>query len=232
MSENKKYIVYMHIFPNDKKYIGITCVKPYERRWRNGTGYCKQPKIYNAILKYGWENIKHIILYKNISLEEANQKEIESIQKYNCIKNGYNISIGGGGTNGIPCSEKTKLKISKANKGREHSEISKNNLKEYIKTHGSWNKGKKLSKRHLEKVAKKNKSRCNKKVYALDKNTFEIIKVFKSCTEASIYMGVSKTNISRCCNGGRPTAAGYIWRYADENNSKFSNNYRESNQRN
>lgn len=32
------YIVYKHIFPNNKIYIGLTRQKP-ERRWRNGDGY-------------------------------------------------------------------------------------------------------------------------------------------------------------------------------------------------
>ena len=32
------YKVYIHIFPNDKIYIGVTKQKP-EYRWRNGTKY-------------------------------------------------------------------------------------------------------------------------------------------------------------------------------------------------
>ena len=32
------YIVYMHISPNNKKYIGITC-QSLKNRWRNGEGY-------------------------------------------------------------------------------------------------------------------------------------------------------------------------------------------------
>ena len=68
-----KYCVYMHIFPNQKRYIGQTCQKP-ERRWNNnGSGYLgkrkngeyKQPLIANAIQQYGWENIKHEILFNN-----------------------------------------------------------------------------------------------------------------------------------------------------------------------
>lgn len=213
----KKYVVYLHTFPNNKYYVGITCVKPYTRRWRNGSSYKCQPKIYNAILKYRWENIKHEILFSDLTLEEANKKEIECIKLYNSIINGYNVSIGGGGTNGIPCKEETKIKIGKANKGKKHSEKSRNNLKKYILEHGAWNKGKKLSKEHLEKITAERKARCNKKIYALDPKTLKIIKEFSSCTEAGIAMNVSKSNISRCCRGGRPTCAGYKWRYADAN---------------
>ena len=51
---NKNYCVYEHIFPNGKKYIGISC--DAEKRWRNGKGYETQPKIARAINKYGWKD--------------------------------------------------------------------------------------------------------------------------------------------------------------------------------
>lgn len=44
----KKYIVYCHIFPNGKRYVGITSQKPNER-WRNGRGYKGSNAVYNAI---------------------------------------------------------------------------------------------------------------------------------------------------------------------------------------
>lgn len=48
------YYVYMHIAPNNKKYIGITKQKPI-KRWLYGKGYQKQGYFYNAILKYRME---------------------------------------------------------------------------------------------------------------------------------------------------------------------------------
>lgn len=75
---NKNYTIYKHIFPNNKIYIGITQQKP-EKRWQHGLGYRAQPLMWNAIQKYGWENIKHEILFENLTLEEANLKEIELI---------------------------------------------------------------------------------------------------------------------------------------------------------
>ena len=70
------YIVYMHVFPNNKKYIGITSKKP-KQRWESGTGYRTQSLMYRAIQKYEWDNIEHKILYINLTKEEAEQKEIE-----------------------------------------------------------------------------------------------------------------------------------------------------------
>ena len=117
--KNKKYIVYMHIFPNGKKYIGMTDKKP-SYRWENGlSGYVekKQKAMYNAIKEYGWENVKHIILYEDLNYEEALEKEIQLIKKYktNCHrygdKYGYNMTDGGKGTKGHKCSAETKEKL-------------------------------------------------------------------------------------------------------------------------
>lgn len=92
----KKYIVYCHTLPNGKVYIGITSKKPQER-WQSGKGYIYNKRFYNAILKYGWNNIQHDILLKDLTKEEAAQKEIELIQFYqsNDSKYGYNILKGG-----------------------------------------------------------------------------------------------------------------------------------------
>ena len=108
------YKVYMHIFPNNKVYIGITYRKP-EDRWNDKYRGC--PKMSNAIKKYGWENIKHEILYDNLSEQEAKDKEVELIALYksNNPKYGYNISMGGDYTTlGYKFSEKQKEKLKKA----------------------------------------------------------------------------------------------------------------------
>lgn len=60
----------------DKYYIGISCKKNLIERWgRNGEGYKVQP-FYNAIQKYGWDNIEHKILFENLTVEEAKNMEI------------------------------------------------------------------------------------------------------------------------------------------------------------
>lgn len=95
MAESKRnYYVYMHYFPDKKAYIGLTRQKP-EDRWSNGSGYKKQP-VYSAIEKFGWENIEHIILQKNLTFNEAQELEKYYINKYDSINNGYNVGKGGG----------------------------------------------------------------------------------------------------------------------------------------
>lgn len=71
----------MHVCPNYKKYIGITGRNP-EYRWNEGKGYLANEYFTNAINKYNWRNIKHIILYQNLTKEEAEKKEIKLIAYY------------------------------------------------------------------------------------------------------------------------------------------------------
>ncbi len=212
MNETERsYVVYRHIFPNGKSYIGITCVKPYYYRWRGGSSYSQQPKIYNAINKYGWENIKHEVLYENLSQTDANSIEQEMIAKYDSVRNGYNVSTGGGGTYGIPCSEDKKQKISIANKGKPSK--GRENLMRYIKEHGAWNRGGHLTPEQYEKIKAERQERCNKAISAYDPVTLKCVLHFDSCVSAANFVGALRGEISRCARGRRKTSHGYIWRY-------------------
>lgn len=114
----ENYKVYKHIFPNGKIYIGLTCNNLNER-WKNGFGYITQTRIFSAIVKYGWDNIKHEILYENLSKEQAFKTEedlIISLKSY-LKEYGYNI-----------ISNKERLKT-KSNK--THSEIMKEYYSDY-----------------------------------------------------------------------------------------------------
>ena len=91
------YSVYCHTTPSNKKYVGISC-NP-EKRWNNGKGYIKNYLFYRAIKKYGWDNIKHEILFTNLTLEEAGQIEKNLIQEWDLLnpQKGYNLREGGNG---------------------------------------------------------------------------------------------------------------------------------------
>lgn len=120
----KTYTVYKHTTPSNKVYIGITS-KPVNARWRNGLGYKKQPYFYKAIQKYGWENIKHEIIAKWLTKDEACKMEIHLISEYESTNrdNGYNSSTGGELTGeGHAVSEETRKKISNVLKGHAVSE--------------------------------------------------------------------------------------------------------------
>lgn len=80
--------IYMHIFPNGKKYVGVCqCCKD---RWANGLGYAYNPEMFDAINKYGWENIEHKILIELSDSELAYKIEEILIEELDLINNGYN----------------------------------------------------------------------------------------------------------------------------------------------
>jgi len=118
----------MHVFPNGKKYIGITA-QALKRRFDCGRGYQTNP-MKRAIKKYGWENVRHELLFNNLEKEDAYKKEIELIEKYNTtnIENGYNISAGGSGSNGWKASNETKEKMRLSHTGKNLRENAKDKI--------------------------------------------------------------------------------------------------------
>lgn len=115
MEVEKTYKVYMLIFPNGKRYIGMTG-KSLEKRFNGGRGYRHCQKVWNAIKKFGWESVRHEVLLDGLTKQEAEREEIALIALYNTTENGYNIEHGGNcpGTHSI----ETRMKISAANKGK------------------------------------------------------------------------------------------------------------------
>lgn len=93
----KAFCVYEHVFPNGKRYIGIT--SNAEKRWRNGEGYRTQGKIAKAIKHYGWDNVKHNVILDDLDKEQAIILEKYLISALDTIENGYNTAIGGDNIN-------------------------------------------------------------------------------------------------------------------------------------
>ena len=149
------YTVYMHISPSGKRYIGITSQKT-KKRWQNGKGYIGNQHFTNAIEKYGWDNFKHIIIAKGLSEEEAKWLEIELIREWDSTNpsKGYNISLGGEGTNGL-CGEKHPMY------GKHHTEEAKKRMSENKKGkyvgENSPNYGKHLSEETKRKMSEARK---------------------------------------------------------------------------
>lgn len=90
-------IVYIYTFPNGKKYVGQTS-QTLEKRASRGDGYVNSPAVYNAIRKYGWNNIAIETFICN-SKQEMDELERYYIQLYqtNNSDYGYNLTIGGDG---------------------------------------------------------------------------------------------------------------------------------------
>lgn len=115
--KEEKWCVYIHTFPNQKVYVGITSQKP-EVRWCNGKGYSKNTYVRSAIDKYGWDNVKHEILFDDLSEAEAKAKEIELIEKYdsNDPSKGYNLTKGGEGVK-LTAEQKRQMTLKKRSFG-------------------------------------------------------------------------------------------------------------------
>ena len=108
------YKVYMHTFPNRKKYIGSTSTS-LQQRWNNGKGYYFQSRIFDAICKYGWNNVNHYLLFDGLTEVEAKLIENALIHKFQTHKKtyGYNTKVSAPADNFvIPPYKRKKIKCS------------------------------------------------------------------------------------------------------------------------
>lgn len=231
-NKNRTYTVYKHTCPNGKVYIGITGRNPKER-WNYGNGYSNNKHFQNAIKKYGWKNIKHQILFDELTKEEAEQKEIELISFYRSTYEQFGYNIDSGGNCNKSHSNETKRKISNSLIGHEVTNETriKNSVvleafgekltifewaeKTGIKPQTIWARVNKYGKTAEQALSVKEfrgekTKRC---VVQIDKNGKKINE-FESATKAEKETGVC--HIGMCCNGKRKTSGGYVWKWFDD----------------
>lgn len=136
----------------NKSYIGQTIRDPSIRFIEYKYLHCKQqPKIYNALKKYGPDSF----IYEIFDNSATNQEELDFLESsyilcFDSIENGYNIKDGGlGGSHSKESILKQALKL----KGRKQS-------KEHIqKRFESRNKHYKISENTKHKISVANKGR-------------------------------------------------------------------------
>ena len=202
------------------------------KRWANGFGYKNQSLVYNAILKYGWENIRHETLFDNLTKEEAEQREIQLIKEYNSNneKYGYNIQNGGNiiGTH----SEHTKEKIRQAHMGFQHSDETKRKISETkkgksveaLKGKNNGMYGKKHTEEWLKQASERikgDKNPMKNKEYVVKNSASKKMKIicietgiiYSSITEAGEATNIKSGRITDTCRGRQKTAGGYHWKY-------------------
>lgn len=211
----KSWTVYEHISPSDKVYVGITCQDP-KKRWKGGSGYVRtdnhQPLFANAILKYGWDNIEHKIIFTNLSHEEACSLEKLLITKYKRLHKSYNITDGGDGGLGTKHTEETKKHLSEVKKGKK----------------GPEGVGKKIIKGRVENYP-----------YIVIAINPETVLSFHTAKEAAISLGIKhEANISAAVAGKQCLVKGYVFVYWDKSlpidekylhdlyNTKVNNRYK------
>lgn len=237
--QDNTYIVYKHTTPNNKVYIGITKYDPQYRWLNNGRGYKTQSTFFNAIIKYGWININHEILFSNLTEQEALNKEEELIQQYKSYdrRYGYNISLRGPKYGEFISEKKIKsrrLPVSKIpnwkNRGKIINKLDTNNniIKTYRCVHElavelnipietlrtRLNKYKVLDYGNYKFTYSELK---NPKVEMLSLQG-EFIREFDSLAEAYKYINrVNKGGITLVCTGKSESYVGYKWRFKYEN---------------
>lgn len=236
--EERNYKVYIHRNKiNNKVYIGITSIRP-KRRWCNGYGYISQILFYNAIKKYGWDNFEHEILFDNLTKDEAEQKEIELIAKYNSNSRDFGYNIENGGNTSGKYSKERKRQIMRSQPNRkivEQIDIESNNVinvfdslneaarfvgGDYTNIRSVCNGTRKSAYGYKwqykdNRIDFKPKKRRDKSVYQIDLNTGKILNTFGSINKAARYIGCSAGDISSACNGKYKKSHGYGWRYAN-----------------
>lgn len=195
-----KGIIYKYTSPSNKVYIGQT-TRP-EGRQREF--YSNHPyggnRIDNARSKYGASNFKYEILYTIESDDEKfikatlDEKEKYYIKEYNSSNTnyGYNMCIGGGGTNGNTLSEEARRKVSintrrwLAEKGhplkgvghRPESieKMRKNTIKKFGKDNPNY--GWKPPRELIERLAEKARQRKGEKNHFFGKSHTQEVKDF------------------------------------------------------
>jgi hypothetical protein len=115
---NKSYTVYKHTCPQGKVYIGQTKQEP-KVRWCSGNGYKNNECFYSVIKKYGWCNIKHEILFTNLTKDDADRIEKDLIKQFKSNEKEYGYNIENGGGKGKIITQETRKKLSEANKGKK-----------------------------------------------------------------------------------------------------------------
>ena len=129
-------VIYKITSPSKKIYIGQTINLKNRLNKYKSFDCKKQIKLYNSIMKYGWD--LHIFeILEEINCEEnkklLNEREIYWIKTLNSFNSpfGLNCTEGGNGNVGRKCSEETKKKISLGNKGKIISPEARKKISEY-----------------------------------------------------------------------------------------------------
>lgn len=232
--------VYCHVSPDGKKYVGIS-LDPV-KRWNNGGGYKKNPVFYDDIQKYGWDNFDHIILFTDLTIDDAIRIEIDLIKRWQLTDSdyGYNLRDGGDG----PFSERSRKKMSLSRLNNKHClgnrlsdetrEKISLSLKKYYSCHDGTFLGRhhspqtiealkhrkpsddtrrKMSENHWNMSGANNPSARRVSQFTLDG---KLISEYPYASMAAQQYNLDLSSIIKCCRGKKKTCGGYIWRYADK----------------
>lgn len=236
-----RYIFYMYTFPNGKRYVGKTRRTLAQRQRQDMIGYKKCRLLWNAIQKYGMENVKTDILFE-ADMPDAYASRVEqfyieafrtNVNKYHDPDYGYNLTAGGEGVvDWRPDPERLKVlqeqmrAIGHSHKGKRASEATRQKqrdaklgtkrgaMPDEVKAKISRaNSRENMSEEtHQRRVESKIQA-----VKATHKTTGDVL-IFRSHQEAAEHFGVKASAVSRWINGTRKPRAPYIFENLCTNN--------------
>lgn len=231
MKKEKRYSLYRHTSPSGNVYIGITS-QPVEHRWNHGRGYMNAEKtpFKSTIIKYGWDNIKHEVLFTDLSEEIAKHLEIELIRHYKSLGISLNYTDGGDGCHGgIPWNKGIKVPYEQSNKRKGCHFTDDHKQKLSIAHKGKHPKGHKwtesqraklipqlIGRHHTEDTKRKisENSAYSRKVVEFNL-AGEIVHTFNSASEAGRFYNIDSSNISKSCRN-KLLCQGHIFLYTDD----------------
>ena len=233
--------IYRHIRldKNEPFYIGIgaddLCKRAYDDKATHRSDW------WNRIVSKSGYSVD--ILFENVTIDFAKEKEKEFISLYGRIDLGTgtlcNQTDGGDGMNGWKANAENKINMSKAAKirgtfmlnnpeviaKRANSNRGKKRTPIQCERLAAWQRGIPKDKEQIEKMRatkllqenvekSRNQPNC-KKVLCLDNGV-----TYRSCAEAGRQLNVERSAISMCCLGKRDNAKGLKFIYALEQRIK------------
>ena len=225
---------------NDKRYIGVTSCRLEKRLQEHGRAVnnkrTRNRPFYAAIRIAGIENfeLEFSIDYTNQVKDYQELEEIEQhfIKKYNTYVGfenckGYNQTYGGfAGSFGYSRAGQIKqynsktLEIIKIHNSMAEAEretgVSKSDITQCCIPEGRSRSAGGYGWCYYNDNPKKYKNKCSKEIKQFDLNTFKIINIFDSVTEASNKTKIHRQSITNCCTGWSRMAGNFGWCYISE----------------
>lgn len=229
--KSNKFVLYRHTSPSGKVYIGITN-QPVTHRWNNGKGYfnLKKSPFKSTIIKYGWDNIKHEVLFFNLSEDKAKYLEKIFIKIYKNKGISLNVTDGGDGCYGIvPWNKGIKVPYEQSNKRKgchlteEHKQkLSISHKGKNTKGH-SWTEEQrrkmslvKVGQHHSEAAKKKIKENSAKAKKVIEYNSKgDVVATFPSAVEAAKKYGIDISWVAKTCRT-KVICLGHFFMYEDD----------------
>lgn len=133
---NNNYCVYQHVCPNGKIYIGVT--KNVEHRWFPSQYKRTNTPFKDAIIEFGWKNIKHQVVASGLTHNEALKLEDSLI--VNARENGNSLNVKRSGHYQQTEEFKEKEKVRSKTYYEAHPEECNRRSKAWRETHPDYNR--------------------------------------------------------------------------------------------